>query len=219
MSSFLQDIRFGGRTLLRQRGFAAIAILTLALGIGANTAIFSLLNPLIFRPLGVPQPERVCRVFSGSSGGNVYKRVSYPNYTDLRDHVQSFVSLAASSWPTPFTIGLGIERGSAAQSEIAWGAVVSGNYFTLCRPPTRSESGGERLDPLLILLRARRKGLFRDRTDPVDVSEEMDDVLLAREQGQIAWDDDAIETVVDKRAEPAKELHEQIHRRTPRDAS
>jgi predicted permease len=135
MSSFLQDIRFAGRTLLHQRGFATTAILTLALGIGANTAIFSLLNPLLFRPLGVPDAERVCRVFSGRAGRNVYQRVSYPNYTDLRDQAQSFASLAASSWPTPFTIGPGTERGSAVHSEIAWGAVVSGNYFTALGVP------------------------------------------------------------------------------------
>jgi len=94
MSSFLQDLRFAGRTLLRQRGFATIAIVTLALGIGATTAIFSLLNPLLFRPLGVPDPERLCRVFSGRAGGNVYQRVSYPTYTDLRDQAQSFAMVA-----------------------------------------------------------------------------------------------------------------------------
>jgi predicted permease len=135
MSSFLRDIRFAGRTLLRQRGFATIAILTLALGIGANTAIFSLLNPLLFRPLRVPDADRVCRVFSGRSGANVYQRVSYPNYLDLRDHTRSFASLAASSWPTPFTVGLETERGGAVRSEIVWGAVVSGNYFTTLGVP------------------------------------------------------------------------------------
>jgi hypothetical protein len=76
MAILLQDIRYAVRGLLRQRGFATVAILTLALGIGANTAIFRLLNPLIFRPLSVPDPDRLCRVFSGRSEGNVYGRMS-----------------------------------------------------------------------------------------------------------------------------------------------
>jgi hypothetical protein len=97
--------------------FATIAILTLALGIVANPAIFSLLNPLIFRPLRVPNPARLCRVFSGRSGGNVYGRMAYPNYTDLRNDVQSVAPQAASPWPTPFTMGLTILQGGPTHSE------------------------------------------------------------------------------------------------------
>ncbi len=72
-----------------------------------------------------------------------------------------------------------------------------------------------RLDPLLVLLRARRQGLFRDRVDPVDVSEEMDDVLLARQERQIALNDDAIETVVYKGEQAAKQLAKRFHRSSP----
>ena len=129
MSILIQDIRYGLRALLRQKSFATVAVLTLAIGIGANTAIFSLLNPLIFRPLPVPDAERLCRVFSGS-GGNIYGRMSYPNYTDLRTSLQAFESLAASSWPVPFSMGLGTRQGGPSQTEVVWGAVVSGNYFT-----------------------------------------------------------------------------------------
>jgi hypothetical protein len=123
------------RVLRKQPGFAATAVLTLALGIGANGAIFSLLNPLLFRRLPVPDPERLCRVFSGDSEGKAYGRMSYPNYTGLRDHVQSFGSLAASSWPIPFNVTLSNSQGEAAQSEVVWGAVVSGNYFTTLGVP------------------------------------------------------------------------------------
>ena len=121
--------------LRRQPGFAATAVLTLALGIGANTAIFSLLNPLIFRPLSVPDPEGLYRVFSGRSEGKAYGRMSYPNYTDLRDHVQSFGSLAAASWPIPFNMTLSTLQNASVQSEVVWGSVVSGNYFTTLGVP------------------------------------------------------------------------------------
>ncbi len=123
-----EDLRYAVRVLRKQPSFAVTAVLTLALGIGANAAIFSLLNPLIFRPLPVPDPERLCRIFSGRSGANVYGRMSYPNYTDLRAGLQAFESVAASSWPVPFSMSSG-QLGSAP-TEVVWGAVVSGNYFS-----------------------------------------------------------------------------------------
>jgi predicted permease len=135
MSILFQDIRYALRGLLRQKGFAVVTILTLALGIGANAAIFSLLNPLIFRPLSVPDADRLCRVFSGRTGGNNYGRMSYPNYTDLRTNLQSFESLAASSWPVPFSMRAGAGQRGSAQTEVVWGAVVSGNFFTTLGVP------------------------------------------------------------------------------------
>jgi macrolide transport system ATP-binding/permease protein len=125
-----QDVRYAVRVLRKQPSFAVTAVLTLALGIGANAAIFSLLNPLIFRPLPVPDPERLCRVFSGRSGANVYGRMSYPNYADLRAGLQAFESVAASSWPVPFSMSLRNGQTAAPQTEVVWGAVVSGNYFS-----------------------------------------------------------------------------------------
>jgi predicted permease len=135
MSIFFQDVRYALRGLLRQKGFAVVTILTLALGIGANVAIFSLLNPLIFRPLSVPDADRLCRVFSGRTGGNHYGRMSYPNYTDLRTHLQTFESLAASSWPVRFSMRAGAGHGRSSQTEVVWGAVVSGNFFTTMGVP------------------------------------------------------------------------------------
>jgi hypothetical protein len=118
LGSLWQDLRYAARVLRKQPGFTATAVLTLALGIGANAAIFSLLNPLLFRPLPVPDPERLCRVFSGQAEGRAYKRMSYPNYTDLRDHLQSFGPLAASSWPIPFNMTLSNVQGDPVQSEV-----------------------------------------------------------------------------------------------------
>jgi predicted permease len=130
MSTLLQDARYAIRNLVRDRGFAATTILTLALGIGANTAIFSLLNPLVFRPLEVTDPEQLARVFSGRTGGDRYGRSSYPNYIDARDGVQSFSALAAYSWPVPLGLGGDGVLGATAHTERLWGTLVTGNYFS-----------------------------------------------------------------------------------------
>jgi len=120
-----QDFRFALRMLRKSPGFAAAAILTLALGIGINTAIFSLLNALI-KPLNVPEPDRLVRVFSGRFGTSY--EMSYPNYVDLRGSAQSFSELAVYSFPQPMSLG-GVTHSGAATSERVWGIVASGNYF------------------------------------------------------------------------------------------
>jgi predicted permease len=119
-----QDFRFALRMLRKSPGFAAASILTLALGIGINTAIFSLLNALI-RPLNVPEPDRLVRVFSGRFGTSY--EMSYPNYVDLRGSAQSFSELAVYSFPQPMS--LGVTHSGEATSERVWGIVASGNYF------------------------------------------------------------------------------------------
>jgi putative ABC transport system permease protein len=96
MSQLLQDLRFGARGLARSPGFAAVALATIALGVGANTAIFSVVNAVLLRPLPFPQPERLVAAFQtlpaqGVDAGGV----SYPNYTDWRDQAKAFDGLAA----------------------------------------------------------------------------------------------------------------------------
>src|SRR5579864_50135 len=130
MPIFLQDVRYGLRTLLHNRVFTAVTILTLAIGIGANTAVFSLLNSLILRPLNVPEPDRLVRIFSGPEGASY--EISFPNYVDLRRSAQSFSELAAYSSPQPMSLGLASQKG-AATTEFIWGMVVSGNYFDTLR--------------------------------------------------------------------------------------
>jgi macrolide transport system ATP-binding/permease protein len=120
-----QDFRFALRTLRKSPGFAAAAILTLALGIGVNTAIFSLLNALI-RPLNVPEPDRLVRVFSGPFGTSY--EMSYPNYVDLRGSAQSFSELAVYSFPQPMSLAE-VSHNREATSQRVWGIIVSGNYF------------------------------------------------------------------------------------------
>jgi len=104
MPTFLQDIRYALRTLFHNPIFASVTVLTLGLGIGANTAIFSLLNSLV-RPLNVPEPDWLVRVFSGQLGASY--EMSYPNYVDLRGSAQSFSELAVYSSPQPMSLGSG----------------------------------------------------------------------------------------------------------------
>jgi hypothetical protein len=89
-----QDIRFGWRRLRKRPGFTMIAVLTLSLGIGANTAIFSLLNTALLRPLPIAQPDRFIAL-SNSATGRLFPTFSYPNYKDIRDRTDVFAGLIA----------------------------------------------------------------------------------------------------------------------------
>ncbi len=93
---FLQDIRYGLRWLWRSPGFTAVALLTLALGIGANTAIFSVINAVLLRPLPWEDPDRLVVIFEGNPGKGFPRfAASPPNYFDYRDQAHSFHGMAA----------------------------------------------------------------------------------------------------------------------------
>jgi putative ABC transport system permease protein len=105
-----QDLRFALRQLGRSLGFAAVAVLTLALGIGANTAIFSAVNSVLLRPLPYPDPGRLVDVYQKTEGGN-YNVFSGPNYLAWKDHAQAFQQLAVwTSRPYNLTNDNGPER-------------------------------------------------------------------------------------------------------------
>src|SRR5499425_2516802 len=89
-----QDLRYGARMLMRRPGFTLIAVLTLALGIGANTAIFSLVNGILLRPLPFKAPERLVFI-SQTSQRLPQMYVTMPNFADLRDQNQAFERIAA----------------------------------------------------------------------------------------------------------------------------
>jgi predicted permease len=118
----LHDLRYAIRMLVRQPGFTLVIVTTLALGIGANTAIFSLLDKLVIRTLPAEQPDRLATFVTGPDGGRLI--VSYPAYTALRERVPLIPAIAAHA-PRPFSLADG-----AAADRVA-GAVVSGNYFSL----------------------------------------------------------------------------------------
>src|SRR5579864_9594297 len=89
----LADLRYAARTLAKSPSFALIAIFSLALGIGANTAIFSYVDAVLLRPLPVPDSGRIVEVDSTSPDARL-GRLSYPDYADLRDRTKTLQALA-----------------------------------------------------------------------------------------------------------------------------
>ena len=119
----IQDLRFGFRMLLKNPGFTLVAILTLALGIGANTAIFSLVNALLLRPLGgVAEPGRLVQVGRQYADKSYLSDSSYPDYLDYREQNTTLSGLALRS-PAAFHLSSGQE------AERVEGEFVSGNFF------------------------------------------------------------------------------------------
>ena len=118
-----QDLRYGVRMLLTHPGFTAVAVLTLALGIGANTAIFTVVNALLLRPLaGVTEPDRLVHVARKYADKTYLSDSSYPDYVDYRDGNTVMSGLALQS-PTTFHLSTGQE------AERVEGELISANYF------------------------------------------------------------------------------------------
>ncbi|MGA3205114.1 MAG: ABC transporter permease [Bryobacteraceae bacterium] len=119
----LNDLRYAVRTLRQSPGFALTAIVSIALGIGANSAIFSLADGLLLRPLPVADASRVMTLRSRSPSGT-FGEMSYPDFADIRDKSQSFDGLVAYQ-----VAPCGIAADSRAQSQLRFGYQVSGNFF------------------------------------------------------------------------------------------
>jgi predicted permease len=124
MAGVLDDLRFELRGLAKSRGFTVVAVLSLALGMGANTTIFTLINGIFLRPLPVAEPARVAALFTLDQKNPGYLTCSYPNYKDIRDLNQVFSGFLLYS-TIPLTI-----TGRGEPQPIA-GQLVSGNYFSL----------------------------------------------------------------------------------------
>ncbi|HKQ74679.1 MAG TPA: ABC transporter permease [Blastocatellia bacterium] len=123
METLFHDLRFGVRRLIKTPGFAIIAILSLALGIGANSAVFSLVNMILFRPLPLTNPEEVVSISVVGKDGAL-AAFSYPNYLDFRDRNEVLSGILVYRFA-----GLSLSRNG--NNEKAWGYLVSGNYFDL----------------------------------------------------------------------------------------
>src|SRR5216684_4600874 len=122
--SLLQDTRLALRTLSRAPGFTVAATLSLTIGIGVNTAVFTIANALLFRPLPVSQPGELIRVHS-SLRGSGYFNISYAEYLYFRDQNHVFSGMIAY-FPT-ITMALGTKD----EPQTVTGEVVSGNYFAV----------------------------------------------------------------------------------------
>jgi predicted permease len=129
MTGLLQDFRYAVRQLRKSPGFTAVAVITLALGIGANTAIFELLDQVLLRGLPVKEPDRLVLLrYSGSNTGHLSSRsdgkfyFSYPMYRDLRDRNSVFSGVIATDWAQA-----GVQWHN--QPELVGTELVSGNYF------------------------------------------------------------------------------------------
>ena len=119
------DLRHASRMARRHPGFSAMVIATTALGIGLNTAVFSLLDALLLRPPAVVAPERLVHVYSSVSGDFLsHTPMAFPDYEALRDRAGSFGELAAYAW---FPVAL--DRGES--SELVMAEVVTTNYFAM----------------------------------------------------------------------------------------
>src|SRR5581483_7925623 len=122
MSNLFQDIRYALRQFFKSPTFALTALLTLAVGIGANVVVFGVLNALLLNPLPVPHLERVFTVEHVSRNNPLNS--SFPQYRDLRDRNSVFADLAAAR-----IMRIGLDANGAAQP--VWGYEVTGNYFRM----------------------------------------------------------------------------------------
>ncbi len=126
MQTLLSDIRYALRMIAKQPGFAALAILAFALGIGANVAIFSVINAVLLRPLPYPNSERLINIRE-STNKFPSGSVSYPNYLDWRAGQKSFTDLALFRRES---CNLSSVKGGTAPERIASGR-VSANFLTV----------------------------------------------------------------------------------------
>ena len=127
MDILIQDLRYGFKQLWKSKGVTIVAIVSLAVGIGANSVIFSLVNSLLLRPRAVANPDQLVELYTGDRN-QPYQTTSYPSYLDLRDHNNVLSGLAA----------YGIRQfklDDGNHVEQIWGEAVSGNYFDLLGVP------------------------------------------------------------------------------------
>jgi predicted permease len=129
MAHLLSDLRYALRSLRRVPLFTAVAVLSIAFGIGANTAVFTLVDQVVLRKMAVINPGEIVQVtaagteqYGGSMGDGT--ELSYPMYRDLRDHNQVFAGVVCRA-ATSLTVGYG------GRTEVAFGELVSGNFFTV----------------------------------------------------------------------------------------
>ncbi|HKR32612.1 MAG TPA: ABC transporter permease [Terriglobales bacterium] len=162
METLFQDIRYGFRMLAKSPGFTAVAVLTLALGIGANTAIFTFVNALMLKSLPVKSPQELVivgdptRVNDRQNGTPETNYFSYPLYRELRDNNKVFSGLLAAG--TQHHLEVDSSSVGGASDEVIAGRLVSGNYFSVLgvdaaagRLLTSNDDTAENTNPVVVL--------------------------------------------------------------------
>jgi putative ABC transport system permease protein len=166
METLIQDVRYGFRMLVKNPGFTAVAALSLALGIGANTTIFTLINAVFLSPIPVEDPKSVVGVFTTDSqikgGFNDYMPISNPNFIDYRDSNSVLAGIAAHGFLAASLVG------GSGQPEQVIGEIASANFFSLLgvkpalgrafRPDEDARPGGAPVAVLSHALWTRRFG-------------------------------------------------------------
>ncbi|MEQ9569056.1 MAG: ABC transporter permease [Longimicrobiales bacterium] len=128
MDEFLRDVRFALRGIRTTPGFTAVAVATIALGIGVNASIFSLVNATLLRPLPVESPGELVDVYAHQSTDDAHNSLSYPNFVDFRDQTETLSGMLAF---TNFFANLSVD----GSSEIVVGEIVSEDYFSVLGVP------------------------------------------------------------------------------------
>jgi predicted permease len=129
MQTLLNDLRYGAKMLWKSKGITLIAVVSLAVGIGANSAIFSLVNSIFLRPPAISRPAEIVQLYVSEGEQQPYSSTSYPSYLDLRDHNDVLSGLA----------GYGIRQFNLGETDVEqiWGEAVSGNYFDVLGVPAQ----------------------------------------------------------------------------------
>jgi hypothetical protein len=169
METLIQDLRYALRMLSRNPGFTAIAIVSLALGNGLNTSIFTLVNTALLRPLPVERPQQIVSLRTALKGVNDSFNLSYPMYLDVRERGEVYSGVAAARFVT-------VSLSTGSVNERLWGYLATGNYFQLLGVPaalgrtfTEEEDRAEGADPyrpqLRVLANTLRIGPCCSRQD------------------------------------------------------
>lgn len=127
MDTLIQDVRYGLKQLWKTKGVTLVAIVSLAVGIGANSAIFSIVNSILLRPRAVANPDELVQIYTGE-GEHRYHSSSYPTYLDFRERNEVFSGLAAYGLRQ-------FKLDDGNQVEQVWGEAVTGNYFDVLGVP------------------------------------------------------------------------------------
>ena len=157
LESALRDLRYGLRALRKHKGVTAIALLSIALGIGANATIFSIVNRFLLRPAPVGDPSTLLSIWTRAKGDRCCNHFPLPVYEDVREQAHSFASMAAYYELIPASIG------GRGEPERVWGQGVTTNFFDVLELPMvlgRGFASGEDSAPLIVLSETLWKSHF-----------------------------------------------------------